>query len=78
MADNPVPLTEDAPLRPNPELDFAVRAAERERLAAEWRPTHPGATVAVLRPAVPVAEDGRGLAGTGASRLPLLYGRSAR
>jgi nucleoside-diphosphate-sugar epimerase len=57
---NPVPLTEDAPLRPNAELDFAVRAAERERLAVEWRVDHPGVTVAILRPAIPVAEDGAG------------------
>jgi nucleoside-diphosphate-sugar epimerase len=57
---NPVPLTEDAPLRPNADLDFAVRAAERERLAVEWKSDHPGTTVAILRPAVPVAEDGRG------------------
>jgi nucleoside-diphosphate-sugar epimerase len=57
---NPVPLTEDATLRPNPELDFAVRAAERERLAAEWKFDHPGTTVAVLRPATPVAEDADG------------------
>lgn len=57
---NPVPLTEDATLRPNPELEFAVRAAERERLAAEWAADHPGSTVAVLRPAVPVAEDATG------------------
>jgi nucleoside-diphosphate-sugar epimerase len=55
-----VPLTEDAPLRPNPDLDFAVRAAERERLAADWKHEHPGATVAVLRPAVPLAEDASG------------------
>jgi nucleoside-diphosphate-sugar epimerase len=54
---NPVPLTEDAPLRPNPDLEFAVRAAERERLAAEWKHDHPGTTVTVLRPAVPVAEE---------------------
>jgi nucleoside-diphosphate-sugar epimerase len=59
-ANNPVPLTEDAPLRPNPELGFAVRAAERERLAADWKHEHPGVTVAVLRPAVPVAEDSFG------------------
>ena len=59
-ANNPVPLTEDAPLRPNPDLDFAVRAAERERLAADWKHEHPGATVAVLRPAVPLAEDASG------------------
>ena len=57
---NPVPLTEDAPLRPNHELEFAVRAAERERLASEWKREHPGATVAVLRPAVSVAPDANG------------------
>ncbi len=59
-ANNPVPLTEDAALRPNAERDFAVRAAERERLASDWKHEHPGATVAVLRPAVPVAEDASG------------------
>jgi nucleoside-diphosphate-sugar epimerase len=57
---NPVPLTEDAPLRPNAELGFAVRAAERERLAVEWKSSHPDATVAILRPAVAVAEDATG------------------
>jgi len=36
-ANNPVPLTEDAPLRPNPELEFAVRAAERDRPPARHR-----------------------------------------
>ena len=57
---NPVPLTEEAMLRPNPELEFATRAAERERLAAEWKLEHPGTTVAILRPAVPVAEGALG------------------
>ena len=58
---NPVPLTEDAPLRPNPELDFAVRAAERERLGGRVEArTIPASTVAILRPAIPVAEDGQG------------------
>jgi nucleoside-diphosphate-sugar epimerase len=57
---NPVPLTEDAPLRPNADLEFAVRAAERERLAVEWKADHPGSTVAILRPAIPVAEDAQG------------------
>ncbi|HEX7167937.1 MAG TPA: NAD-dependent epimerase/dehydratase family protein [Acidimicrobiales bacterium] len=47
--DNPVPLTEDVPLRPNPGFVFAARAAEGERRAAEWRDGHPDATVAVLR-----------------------------
>ena len=59
-ANNPVPLTEDAPLRPNSELGFAVRAAERERLASEWRSEHPTASVAVLRPTVSVAADANG------------------
>lgn len=57
---NPVPLTEDATVRPNPQFEFAVRAAERERLAAEWATEHPGSTVALLRPAVPVAEGETG------------------
>jgi nucleoside-diphosphate-sugar epimerase len=56
-SDNPVPLTEDAPLRPNPSLGFATHKAEIERLAAEWRQGHPSARVAVLRPTVAVAED---------------------
>ncbi len=58
-ANNPVPLTEEAPLRPHPDLAFAVQQAEIERLAAEWRAEHPDATVARLRPA-PVVDDGRG------------------
>jgi nucleoside-diphosphate-sugar epimerase len=57
---NAVPLTEQAPLRPNPELSLAVRAAERERLTGEWKAAHPSVTAAVLRPAVPVAEDDDG------------------
>ena len=57
---NPVPLTEDAPLRPNNELDFAVRAAERERLASDWRAEHPGTAVALLRPTVSVSADANG------------------
>ena len=57
-ANNAVPLTEDAPLRPHPELAYAVQLAEVERLAAEWSADHPSATVTRLRPA-PVVEDGR-------------------
>jgi nucleoside-diphosphate-sugar epimerase len=51
-ADNPVPLSEDASLRPNPGFGFAADRAEAERLAMEWKDGHPGSTVAVLRPAV--------------------------
>lgn len=54
---NPVPLTEDAPLRPHPALAYATHKAEVERLAAEWRDQHPDVHVAVLRPVIAVAED---------------------
>lgn len=49
--DNPVPLTEDAPLRPNPGFRYAETKAEAERVTATWRREHPGVAVAVLRPA---------------------------
>jgi nucleoside-diphosphate-sugar epimerase len=58
-ANNPVPLTEDAPLRPNPGFPFAAERAEIERLTAEWRDAHPGTTAAVLRPARTAAADDR-------------------
>jgi UDP-glucose 4-epimerase len=68
-ASNPVPLTEESPLRPNPGFSPAVLAAEVERLLAEWRDDHPGVTVTTLRSA-PVL-------GPGAERLAsrLLLGR---
>jgi nucleoside-diphosphate-sugar epimerase len=47
---NPVPLTEDATLRPNPGFAFAAERAEIERLGAEWRDAHPGTVIGVLRP----------------------------
>src|SRR5579862_8829823 len=50
-ADNPVPITEDAPVRPNPGVNDALRYAERERLVASWSVDHPSVAVAVLRPA---------------------------
>ncbi|CAN5599050.1 SDR family oxidoreductase [soil metagenome] len=59
-SNNPVPLTEEALVRPRPGMPLAVACAEIERLAHEWRAAHPGATVAVLRPAVTLAEDQTG------------------
>jgi nucleoside-diphosphate-sugar epimerase len=59
-ANNPVPITEDAPLRPNPGVVAASEKADLERSAAEWRDAHPGATVAILRPTVTVAAEGNG------------------
>lgn len=68
-ANNPIPLTEDAALRPNPDFSPAVQGAEVERLLAEWRGSHPEVTVTTLRSA-PVV-------GPGAERLParILLGR---
>ena len=48
--DNPVPLTEDAAVRPNPGFDVATGLAEVERIAREWRLAADGRTLAVLRP----------------------------
>ncbi len=57
---NPVPLTEDSPLRPDPGLAFAVQKAEIERIAADWHDDHPEVALAILRPALTVAEDHSG------------------
>jgi nucleoside-diphosphate-sugar epimerase len=59
-ADNPVPLPDDAPVRPDPRFGWAVELAEAERLVAEWHDDNPGASVAVLRPCLVVAEDDDG------------------
>ena len=54
-AANPVPLTEDDPMRPVPDCAFALAKADLERAAAELRARRPGTRVAVLRPPVCVA-----------------------
>jgi UDP-glucose 4-epimerase len=48
---NPIPLNEDAPLRPNPGFLLGVHKAELERLLAEWGRNHPETITTVLRPA---------------------------
>jgi nucleoside-diphosphate-sugar epimerase len=58
QADNPVPLTEAAPLRPEPELGFAVGKAEVERLGVTWRAAGEGRTLSVLRPTTALSEQG--------------------
>ncbi|MDP1804604.1 MAG: NAD-dependent epimerase/dehydratase family protein, partial [Acidimicrobiales bacterium] len=57
-ANNPVPLTEDAALRPNPGIGAIAAKAEVERAAMEFREGHPGTTVTLLRPTVAVAAAG--------------------
>jgi nucleoside-diphosphate-sugar epimerase len=51
---NPVPLTEDAPQRPEPGYEYAAARTEVERLVLDWRRDHPDARVAMLRAAVSV------------------------
>jgi len=55
---NPLPLTEDAPLRPNPEFAYAVQKAQIELAVDEWGSAEADRTTAVLRPCVALAEDG--------------------
>jgi nucleoside-diphosphate-sugar epimerase len=57
-ADNPVPLTEDAIMRPNPGIDEVFARAEIERRAHEWAAEHPGCKVTILRPCTVVVPGG--------------------
>jgi len=57
-ANNPVPLTEDALLRPDAEFPFARQLGAAEHMIDEWRRARPGRTATVLRPAVAMAADG--------------------
>ncbi len=71
-ADNPVPLSEGAALRPNPDFSFAVEKADAERLLAEFTEAQPDVAVAILRPAVTLGTPHRplhrALGGTGGPR----------
>ncbi len=58
IANNPIPLTEDAVLRPDPTFVYARQLASAEALVEEWRIARPDRRVAVLRPAIPIAADG--------------------
>jgi len=74
---NPVPLTEDAPLRPNPGFPLGVHKAELERLLAEWALTRPGVTTTVLRPAFVLgAHADHAMARMIRARVPLAVGGS--
>ena len=57
-ANNPVPLTEDAALRPDLDFVFARQLASVEQMVDDWRTSAPGRTVTVLRPVVTMAADG--------------------
>jgi nucleoside-diphosphate-sugar epimerase len=55
--DNPVPITEDAPLRPDVVPVAVVERAELERMVAAWCDEQADRRAAVLRPVVVVAPD---------------------
>jgi nucleoside-diphosphate-sugar epimerase len=56
-ANNPVPITEEAVLRPDVEFVYARQLGSVEQLADEWRLAAPDRTVTVLRPAIAMAAD---------------------
>lgn len=58
VANNPVPLTEDAVLRPDPDFVFARQLASVEGVVEEWRRGGADRAVAVLRPAITIAASG--------------------
>jgi nucleoside-diphosphate-sugar epimerase len=49
--DNPVPLTESAPLRPFPGFRYADQKRALETEVTTWLTDHPGSRAAILRPA---------------------------
>ena len=54
---NPVPLTEAAAVRPNPDFAWAQQRARIERLAEEWQGHHHSAALSILRPTAVVTDD---------------------
>jgi nucleoside-diphosphate-sugar epimerase len=58
FTNNPVPLTENAVLRPDPTFVYARQLAAAEESVERWRTTRPGRSVAMLRPVVPVSATG--------------------
>ncbi len=50
--DNDIPLTEDAPLRGNPDLSYARHKVEIEQWLWPWAQEQQGVTVAALRPSL--------------------------
>lgn len=52
---NPIPLTEESPIKPEPSFVYARQLAAVEHVVDRWRRGAAGRSVAVLRPAVTVA-----------------------
>lgn len=54
---NPIPLTEESLLRPDPEFVFARQLASAEHLVDAWRVSDPARSVTVLRPVVMMSAE---------------------
>jgi len=52
FADNPVPLTEDDPVRGVPDFEYARDKAESDRLCQLWALRHPERTMTIVRPCI--------------------------
>jgi nucleoside-diphosphate-sugar epimerase len=77
LANNPVPLTESAVLRPNPTFVYARQLAAAEEAIEGWRVARPDRRVAVLRPAIPIAAGGTSsLARALTAGLGLVFGEA--
>jgi UDP-glucose 4-epimerase len=50
--DNPVPLTEDHPVRGMPDFEYARDKAESDRLCQLWACRHPGRVMTIVRPSI--------------------------
>ena len=57
-ANNPVPLTEEAPLRPDVDFVYARQLGAAEQLVDDWRLARADRSVTVLRPVVTMAAEG--------------------
>lgn len=57
-ADNPVPLTEAQPLRPNSELAYAIAKRDLEVVATKWAKADKDRRLAILRPTTTLSEHG--------------------
>jgi nucleoside-diphosphate-sugar epimerase len=57
-ANNPVPITEDAAMRPDVEFAYARQLGAVEQMVDEWRLADAQRSVTVLRPVVSMAADG--------------------
>jgi UDP-glucose 4-epimerase len=57
FADNPVPLTEDDPVRGAPEFSYARDKAESDRLCQLWALEHPDRVMTIVRPCIVFGPD---------------------